>query len=133
MDKLTFTMENYLEAIYELSSDKEGARVSDIAKRLGVSKASTNSAIVSLAEKGLINYEKYKEIFLTEKGLELAKSTSDKHRIIKKFFVDILKIDGEIADKDACSIEHVISRDSVIAMEKYMKGHKEKDGKNSNI
>ncbi|WOO38029.1 metal-dependent transcriptional regulator [Anaerocolumna sp. AGMB13020] len=133
MDKLTFTMENYLEAIYELSSDKEGARVSDIAKRLGVSKASTNSAIVSLAEKGLINYEKYKEIFLTEKGLELAKSTSDKHRIIKKFFVDILKIDREIADKDACSIEHVISRDSVIAMEKYMKGHKEKDGKNTNI
>jgi Mn-dependent DtxR family transcriptional regulator len=70
MDKLTFTMENYLEAIYELSSDKEGARVSDIAKRLGVSKASTNSAIVSLADKGLINYEKYKEIFLTDKGLE---------------------------------------------------------------
>lgn len=133
MEKLTFTMENYLEAIYELSSDKEGARVSDIAKRLGVSKASTNSAIVSLAEKGLINYEKYKEIFLTVRGLELAKSTSDKHRIIKKFFVEILKIEGEIADNDACAIEHVISRDSVAAMEKYMKGHKEKDLKNTNL
>jgi Mn-dependent DtxR family transcriptional regulator len=46
--------------------------------------------------------------------------------------VDILKIDGEIADNDACAIEHVISRDSVVAMEKYMKGHKDKDGKNSN-
>lgn len=130
MEKLTFTMENYLEAIYELSSEGEGARVSDIAKRLGVSKASTNSAIVSLAEKGLIHYEKYREIFLTEEGLVFAKSTSDKHRIIKKFFIEILKINTDIADTDACAIEHVISRDSIAAMEKYMKGHcrsKEKD------
>lgn len=129
MEKLTFTMENYLEAIYELSSEGEGARVSDIAKRLGVSKASTNSAIVSLAEKGLIHYEKYREIFLTEEGLVFAKSTSDKHRTIKKFFIEILKIDTDIADTDACAIEHVISRDSIAAMEKYMKGHSRAKGK----
>jgi Mn-dependent DtxR family transcriptional regulator len=54
-------MENYLEAIYELSQDKESARVSDIAERMGVSKASTNSAVSTLSSKGLVKNEKYRE------------------------------------------------------------------------
>ncbi|HEY8422557.1 MAG TPA: metal-dependent transcriptional regulator, partial [Thermoclostridium sp.] len=85
MPELTFTMENYLEAIYELSGGTSGARVSDISERLGVSKASVNSAMATLAEKGLVINEKYKEVFLTPAGLEKAKSTSEKHQIIQKF------------------------------------------------
>ncbi|HOA79836.1 MAG TPA: MarR family transcriptional regulator, partial [Defluviitaleaceae bacterium] len=54
MEKLTFVMENYLEAIYELTGGTSGARVSDISERLGVSKASVNSAMATLAEKGLV-------------------------------------------------------------------------------
>lgn len=49
METLSFTMENYLEAIYELSKEDNGARVSDIATRLNVTKASTNSAMSTLA------------------------------------------------------------------------------------
>ncbi len=120
MNNLTFTMENYLEAIYELSRDGEGARVSDIAERLGVTKASTNSAMSTLSQKGLVVNEKYKEVFLTSAGLKLAKSTSDKHRVIRKFFIEVLKIDTIIADEDACAIEHVISRDSVYAMQQFL-------------
>ncbi|MBU5439577.1 metal-dependent transcriptional regulator [Tissierella sp. MSJ-40] len=119
MEKLTFTMENYLEAIYELSDKDGGARVSDIAKRLGVTKASTNSAMATLAEKGLIINERYKEIFLTPEGKTLAEQTSYKHHVLRRFFIEILNIDPEIADKDACSIEHVISNESVLAMKKY--------------
>lgn len=123
MDNLSFAMENYLEAIYELSLDGKGARVSDIAERLGVTKASTNSAMATLSDKGLIIAEKYKEVFLTPSGLELAKFTSKKHRVIQKFFTEILKIDAGIADKDACAIEHVISNDSIYAMETYLQHH----------
>ncbi len=126
MDKLTFTMENYLEAIYELSVDGSGARLSDIAKRLGVSKASANSAMSTLAQKGLITNEKYREIFLTEAGREKAKSTSNKHQTIRHFFVEILHIDPAVADEDACAIEHVISSESVQAMRRYWKAHAEK-------
>lgn len=124
MGKLSFTMENYLEAIYELSPDGSGVRVSDIAERLGVTKASTNSAICNLADKGLIIYEKYKEIYLTKEGLELAKSTSSKHYVIRKFFTEILDIDSSTADTDACAIEHVISTTSISAMENFMKNYK---------
>lgn len=121
MEKLTFTMENYLEAIYELSLGGTGARVSDIAKRLGVTKASTNSAMSTLSEKGLIVNEKYKEVFLTPEGLALAKLTANKHHVIQQFLSEILNIDSAVADEDACAIEHVISNLSVSAMEKYMK------------
>lgn len=123
MEKLTFTMENYLEAIYELSPDGLGVRVSDIAERLGVTKASTNSAMSTLAEKGLIKYEKYKEIYLTDTGFEQAKFTSGKHHVIRKFFTEILQIDSTTADIDACAIEHVISNTSIIAMEEFMKNY----------
>jgi Mn-dependent DtxR family transcriptional regulator len=52
MSELTFTMENYLEAIYELTANGRGARVSDIASRLGVTKASTNSAMATSPRRG---------------------------------------------------------------------------------
>jgi Mn-dependent DtxR family transcriptional regulator len=119
-EKLTFTMENYLEAVYELSLDHKGARVTDIADKLKVTKASTNSAMCVLAEKGLITNEKYQEIFLTPKGLELAKFMADKHHIIKEFFIQVLKVEPFIADSDACSIEHVISSDAIHAMQYFM-------------
>lgn len=61
MEKLTFVMENYLEAIYELSEESNGVKMTRIAEKLGVTKASTNSAMVTLAEKGLITNEKYKK------------------------------------------------------------------------
>lgn len=117
---LTFTMENYLEAIYELSMDGDGARVSDIAEKLGVTKASTSSAMETLAKRGLIVNEKYREIHLTPAGRELAKATSEKHHIIRRFLIEILKVDPSIADEDACAIEHVISGESISAMQKYM-------------
>lgn len=125
MEKLSFTMENYLETIFELSGGGEGARVSDIAQRLGVTKASTNSAMATLAEKGLITNEKYKEIFLTPKGLQVAESTSIKHRVIRQYFTEVLKIDPTVADRDACAIEHVISNASIEAMQRHLRSKQE--------
>ncbi len=120
MEKLTFTMENYLEAIYELAPDGSGARVSDIAERLGVTKASTNSAMATLSEKGLIVNEKYKEVYLTEAGLALARFTSNKHHVIARFFTRVLRLNPEVADADACAIEHVISDEAIHAMESHL-------------
>lgn len=118
--RLTFTMENYLEAIYELSREGDGVRVSDIAERLGVTKASTNSAMATLSEKRLITNERYKEIFLTPAGLELAEFTANKHHVIEKFLRVILNVNPSVADEDACAIEHVISNDSIAAMQEYL-------------
>ena len=80
--------------------------------------------MATLAEKGLVISEKYKEVFLTPAGLEKAKLTSEKHQIIQKFLINVLKVDEETADRDACHIEHVISSDSISAMQKFMEANK---------
>lgn len=116
MSKLSNSMENYLEAVYELSEGESGARITDIAARLQVSKASAHKAMEALAEKGLLTNEKYQLISLTAQGLKLAKFTSQKHAIIKKYLSAVLLVDTAVADTDACAIEHVISNDSVYAM-----------------
>ena len=120
MENLTYTMENYLEAIYELSKVNNYARISDIAKKLNVSKASASNAMQTLLGKGLITTQKYREIYLTEEGKRLAELTSKKHDVIRDFFINVLKVDSKVADSDACAVEHVISSDSVNAMKEFM-------------
>ena len=112
MSKLTFSMENYLEAVYELSVGEGGARVSDIAARLGVSKASVNSAMNALHQRGLVENEKYREIYLTEEGLRVARLTSQKHVILQTLLHRVIGVDSQQASEDACAMVHVISEES---------------------
>ncbi len=112
MEHLTFSMENYLEAVYELSYDTGSARVSDIASRLHVSKASVNNAMNVLAEKGLVENQKYRAIRLTEEGKRLASSTSNKHVILQTLLHKVMGVSNAVASEDACAIEHVISQES---------------------
>lgn len=112
MEKLTFAMENYLEAVYELSLKGGGVRVSDIALRMNVSKASVNNAMNVLASKGLVINEKYRQIQLTDAGRHLARSTSQKHQILYALLTQVMGVNTDVADKDACAMEHVISTES---------------------
>ncbi|MDQ7092076.1 metal-dependent transcriptional regulator [Desulfosporosinus sp. PR] len=121
MDRLTFTMENYLEAVYELAREGGSARLTDIAARLDVTKSTANTAMSILAQKGLLTNEKYQQIYLTEAGLEIAAVISEKHHIIQRFLTDILQIDFATANTDACAIEHVISNTSVAAMHDFLR------------
>lgn len=120
MEEMSIAMQNYLELIYELSLDGKKARVSDIAKHLGVSKPSVNNAVVVLAKDGYVIYEKYADVKLTPKGKETAELICGKHQTIKQLFVEVLNIDEGIADKDACLIEHVISNESIKAMQEFL-------------
>lgn len=121
MEKLTFAMENYLEAVYELSQACSGARLTDIAARMGVTKASANNAMAVLSEKGLITNEKYQEITLTPEGITMARLVSGKHAALQRFFIEVLGVEASIAEADACAIEHVISRETIEAVERYLK------------
>ena len=120
MEEMSIAMQNYLELIYELSLDGKKARVSDIAKHLGVSKPSVNNAVVVLAKDGYVIYEKYADVKLTPKWKETAEFICGKHQTIKQLFVEVLNIDEGVADKDACLIEHVISNESIKAMQEFL-------------
>ena len=117
---MTFAMENYLEAVYELSGGSGGARVSDIAARMGVSKASVNSAMNALNRRGLVTNEKYREIYLTQEGLQLAQLTAEKHHVLQTLLHRVIGVDEEQANLDACAMEHVISQQSTQRIRDYL-------------
>jgi DtxR family transcriptional regulator, Mn-dependent transcriptional regulator len=104
--KLSDSLEDYLEAIYNIILEKNGVRVKDIAKRLGVKNSSVTVALRSLSGSGMINYEPYGVISLTQKGNLVARRITEKHRILKFFFHKMLGIDKPTAETCACEIEH---------------------------
>jgi DtxR family Mn-dependent transcriptional regulator len=106
--KLTASLEDYLEAIFHLASEKQAARARDIAKRLNVSRSSVTGALQSLAQKGLVNYEPYEVITLTRKGKGIARSIVRRHEALRDFMVEVLSVDEAKADEAACRMEHAI-------------------------
>lgn len=104
--------EDYLEAIYDLSLNNKNFKAVDIAKRLEISRASVSEALKKLSEQGFLNYEKYKPVTLTEKGLELAQKVFLKHKTLCKFFEKFLNLSNKEAQINACKIEHVITENA---------------------
>jgi DtxR family Mn-dependent transcriptional regulator len=102
-------MEDYLEAIYHISSEKQAARAKDIAERMQVNKSSVTGALRSLSEKGYVNYAPYDIITLTADGQTIAKDVVRRHETLKDFFVKILLLEEEEAEEASCKVEHAIS------------------------
>ena len=109
--KLSSTLEDYLEAIYRIETEKRAARVRDISEHLGVAKSTVNAALKSLGSKGLIEYEPYELIVLTEKGRQEASAVVMSHEIIRHFLQHVLALDRETAETVACGMEHAVDRD----------------------
>ncbi len=118
--KVSASLENYLEVIYELTDTCGKVRVTDLALRTGVSKPSVNKAISILKAEGLILHEKYGALELTEKGILIAKELTKSHMILKSFLKDVLGVEEDVADTEACTIEHCLSKDTIIKLEKFL-------------
>ena len=104
--RLSASLEDYIEAIYNIAEEKQKARSKDIAASLNVSGASVTEALRSLSAKGLINYAPYEAITLTEKGRHVAKDVVHRHNALKQFFIDVLGVPDDIAEDGACRVEH---------------------------
>ncbi len=105
-EKLSASLEDYLEAIYNLSQSETVARSKDIAELLGVSRASVTGALRALSEKQYVNYKPYGYITLTDKGEQLAERIVRRHAILNRFFADVLGVEAELAHEAACRAEH---------------------------
>ncbi len=103
------SMEDYLEAIGWLSEAGNIARVTELSKALGVSKPSVSAALNKLAKAGLVRHERYGSIELTAEGRRVADDVIRRHEIMLRFLTEILGIDRERAEEDACRMEHVLS------------------------
>jgi len=107
--KITSSMEDYLEAIFNLGQEKNFVRVKDIARKMGVKMPTVTSMLKNLRDRGFVHYEKYEFVELTESGNEVGKDMSSRHELLFTFLKDILKIDLVTADEDACRMEHALS------------------------
>ena len=107
--------EDYLEAILQLekAQERSGVRITDIAKKLEVTKPSVIRAMKQLHAEGYIEQEAYGDIYLTEKGRMKASQVYHRHSVLTRFFRDVLSVDPVQAEKDACLIEHYISPESM--------------------
>ena len=105
---LTASQEDYLEAIWALIWAEGVARVSDIADRLSVSMPSVTGALKMLAQRGLVDYSPHKYVTLTDRGMELAERVSARHKMLRKFLIDVLNVEDKVADDNACRIEHAV-------------------------
>jgi len=106
---LTPALEDYLEAILEIHEKEDVVRVTDVADRLNIAKSTVSQTINRLKKLGLVVQESYGPIKLTRTGKKHATKVQNRHRIIRKFLVEILEIDYKTADEDACLMEHVLS------------------------
>ena len=120
------SMEMYLETIYLIETSHGHAHGVDIAKKLGVSKASVSKAMNKLSARGLINKESYGSITLTPKGKKLSEKIYYNHQLISKFLEHSLELTGADAADNACKMEHVLTETMLKAIKEYLdKNHVE--------
>ena len=118
--KSSESREMYLEVIYNIEQKNEVIRSIDVAKTLGYSKPSVNRAINKLKDDGLIAQEPYGHITMTDEGRELAKKIKNKHIYLTEYLRLSLGLDVEAAERDACRMEHVVSKETMDAVKKYV-------------
>jgi DtxR family Mn-dependent transcriptional regulator len=119
-DKTSPSLEDYLEAIVMLKEEGRESTVTAISETIGVKKPSVDWALKKLVDAGFVTHERYGDIDLTPAGASVAEEVYRRHKALTSFLVDILKVSPEIAENDACKMEHSISRETIKRLEKFI-------------
>ena len=109
---MTQSLEDYLETVYLLISEGRPAQVRDIARSLGVTMPSVVKAIRELMRLELVVHEPYHDIDLTSKGRRLARMVLNRHELLREFLIR-LGVSRQVADRDACTMEHILSAETL--------------------
>ena len=110
--ELTDREEDYLRAIYEVTTNKGYARIKDIAVKVKVTPASAVEMMKKLREKQLVHYEKYEAVTLTEDGMQHAEAISRRHDTFREF-LKIINVPDDVAEKDAHILEHYLDAKTI--------------------
>lgn len=109
----TPTKEDYVETIWSLISNKGYARVTDIGERLGINNASVTKMIQKLDGDGILVYEKYRGIDLTQEGYQLGQKLSERHRILEQFLLQLGAKNHTEVFQTVEGIEHYIDANTL--------------------
>jgi len=125
---ITPVLEDYLQRILIMQEENKVVRVKDLANYFKVKAPSVVDAVSKLKKDGLVEQESYGFIVLTPNGRELAEEIYKKHILLKDFLHKVLYLNEEIAEDDACKIEHYLSKETIEHILAFMKFIKCKDG-----
>jgi len=112
----TGNREDYLISILRLTEGENATKTTELAAFMSVSPASVTEMLKVLANEGLVEYERYHGVRLTEEGLSYARLVRKKHHVIENFLINVLNVDRATAHKEACRMEHALSDESAIKM-----------------
>ena len=112
--------ENYLETILVLTKKNGSVRSIDIADAMQFTKASVSRAMSILKRDNYIIMHPDGSILLTKEGQKKAAAVYDRHVTLTRFISEVLGVDAEIAEKDACRIEHVISNETFYGLKSFI-------------
>jgi DtxR family transcriptional regulator, Mn-dependent transcriptional regulator len=115
-DSLTGPVEDYLKAIYEIGRGTVSVATNDIAQRLAIAPASVSGMVRRLADQGLLSYERYRGVTLTEQGRRAALRTIRRHRIIESYLSSALDYPWDRVHDEAERLEHAASDELVDRM-----------------
>lgn len=118
----TLTVENYVKAIYMIctASDRPTASTGEIARRLHVSPGSVTSMLRTLSDSGLVNYQAYEGVALSESGHRLALRVLRRHRLIELFLEKTLGMTWDEVHEEAEDLEHAVSDRLIDRIDKFM-------------
>jgi DtxR family transcriptional regulator, manganese transport regulator len=119
-DRALEIAQDYVEAIADLSASVGEARLTDLARRLGVTHVTVNRTLVRLQQAGYVHTKPYRAIFLTDAGLRLAEESKKRHETVAAFLRS-LGISDRTAESDAEGIEHHVSPETLAAFERLLK------------
>lgn len=113
---MSSSLEDYLESIYLLEQEQGAARVKDIARSRGVRAATVSVALGKLAEAGLVDYKRREHLRLTPEGEETARRILTRHRLLARFFEEVLEMPPDAAGEQACAMEHSLTDEAMDRM-----------------
>ena len=119
-NELTHSAAHYLMTILELLEEKGYARVTDIAKRMNITRGSCSISLKPLKKRGLVVEDHNKFLRLSDEGKRLAEIVEQNDELLEKFFHKVLGVDSEQAEIDACKIEHLLSLESSMKLLAFM-------------
>ncbi|MBN1762413.1 MAG: metal-dependent transcriptional regulator [Methanomicrobia archaeon] len=117
---LSRKVEDYLEAILNITEEKGHTRTKDVAVALDIKPPSVVEMLKRLHDRGLVEYRRYEGVRLTARGTEVAQVVKERHETIRAF-LEILRVPKKIADEDACIIEHELRPETIRQLKNFVR------------
>ncbi len=120
-NEVTHSTAHYLLAVASLAEHGDRPRAADVARQLGVSRAAVSMQLKTLREHDLVQVGRDHRLTLSRHGADLVARIASKREVLKEFLHEILGVDGQVAERDACKIEHLISEASGAALVRFIR------------